>query len=196
MKYENIYSSEKSIIFDGPLLISPKIFQDNRGYFYESWNQKLFNNIIGKTISFCQDNHSSSSKGVLRGLHYQIEPISQGKLLRVTAGSIFDVIVDLRKTSKTFGKWAGVQLDNIKKQQLWIPSGFAHGFLTISNFAEVQYKTTNYWSKDHEKTILWNDDQINIVWPLEKLMKQKLIISNKDMAGKSLEFMKNSGFVF
>jgi len=196
MKYENIYSSEKSIIFDGPLLISPKIFQDERGYFYESWNQKLFNNIIGKTVSFCQDNHSSSSKGVLRGLHYQIEPIPQGKLLRVTSGSIFDVIVDLRKTSKTFGKWAGVKLDNIKKQQLWIPSGFAHGFLTISDFAEVQYKTTNYWSKDHEKTILWNDERINIIWPLEKLMKQKLIISNKDMAGKSLEFMKNSGFVF
>ena len=195
MKYEKVYSSKK-LFFNGPLLITPNIFQDERGYFYESWNQKLFNNILSKSISFCQDNHSKSSKGVLRGLHYQTEPLSQGKLIRTTIGVIFDVIVDLRKYSPTFGEWAGVELDDITKNQLWIPDGFAHGFLTLSDFAEVQYKTTNYWSKNYEKTILWNDDQLNIIWPLEKLIKQKPIISSKDMLGNSLEFMKKSGFVF
>ena len=195
MKYEKVYSSKK-IFLNGPLLITPNIFQDERGYFYESWNQKLFNNILSKSISFCQDNHSKSSKGVLRGLHYQTEPLSQGKLIRTTIGVIYDVIVDLRKYSPTFGEWAGVELDNITKNQLWIPDGFAHGFLTLSDFAEVQYKTTNYWSKNYEKTILWNDTQLNISWPLYKLMDNKPIISNKDMQGKTFEFMKKSGFVF
>ena len=195
MKYEKICTL-KNVFFDGPLLITPKIFQDERGFFYESWNQKSFNDILSKSISFCQDNHSNSSKGVLRGMHYQTEPFSQGKLVRTTIGKIFDVFVDLRKNSPTFGEWAGVELDSIKKNQLWIPEGFAHGFLTLSDLAEVQYKTTNYWSKNHEKTILWNDSQINISWPIHKLMGENPIISNKDIEGKTFEYIKTAGFVF
>ena len=195
MRYEKIFSS-KNKFFNGPLLITPKIFQDERGFFYESWNQKSFNDILCESISFCQDNHSKSSKGVLRGLHFQTEPVSQGKLIRTTLGVIYDVIVDLRENYPTFGEWAGVELDNIKKNQLWIPKGFAHGFLTLSDFAEVQYKTTNYWSKKYEKTILWNDSKLNIAWPLYKLMGKKLTISSKDMEGKTFEFITKSGFIF
>ena len=195
MQYEKIFSA-RNVVLDGPLLITPKIFEDHRGFFYESWNENIFNKNVGKKIDFCQDNHSKSSMGVLRGLHYQIEPEAQSKLIRTTIGSIFDVIVDLRKESLTFGEWAGVELDQFNKKQLWIPDGFAHGFLTLSEFAEVQYKTTKFWSKEHEKSLLWNDNKLKIKWPTEKLMGMRPIISNKDKDALSFEKIKELGFIF
>ena len=194
MKYEKIISA-RNVVFDGPLLITPTIFDDQRGFFYESWNKNIFNKTVGKKIDFCQDNHSKSTQGVLRGLHYQIEPEAQSKLIRTTIGSIFDVIVDLRKDSPTFGQWAGVELDQFNKKQLWIPDGFAHGFLTLSKFAEVQYKTTKFWSREHEKSLLWNDSKLKIKWPSEKLMGRNPIISNKDKNALTFEAIIDLGFV-
>ena len=195
MQYEKIISNRNEV-FNGPLLISPTIFKDVRGFFYESWNENIFNKTVEKKVDFCQDNHSKSSKGVLRGLHYQIEPESQSKLVRTTLGSIFDVIVDLRKDSITFGQWAGVELDQLNKKQLWIPDGFAHGFLTLSEFAEVQYKTSKFWSKEHEKCLLWNDNKLKIKWPTEKLIGSKPIISNKDKNALTFEAIMELGFIF
>ena len=172
--------SEKGIEFKGLLLITPKIFKDQRGFFYESWNSISFDKIINSKINFVQDNHSSSIKGVLRGLHYQTSPFPQGKLVRCISGKIFDVVVDLRKNSKTFGMWFGVELSSENKKQIWIPEGFAHGFLTISNIAEVLYKTTDYWNKDCEKSIRWDDKTLAINWPLNKLNKECPILSKKD----------------
>jgi dTDP-4-dehydrorhamnose 3,5-epimerase len=147
------------------LLIEPEIFGDNRGFFFESFNQENFEKIIGKKINFVQDNHSKSIKGVLRGLHYQLPPKAQGKLIRVTQGEVFDVVVDLRQTSVTFGKWIGEILSAENKKQIWIPEGFAHGFLTLSDTAEFLYKTTNFYSLEHEHSIIWNDPNIGINWP-------------------------------
>ena len=195
MQCEKIISA-KNVVFDGPLLITPTTFDDHRGFFYESWNEKLFNKTVGKKIDFCQDNHSKSSVGVLRGLHFQIVPEAQSKLIRTTLGSIFDVIVDLRKDSQTFGQWAGVELDQVNKRQIWIPEGFAHGFLTLSEFAEVQYKTTKFWSREHEKSLLWNDSKLKINWPTKKLIGKKPIISNKDKNALTFEMLIESGFVF
>jgi dTDP-4-dehydrorhamnose 3,5-epimerase len=150
------------------LLIEPQVFGDGRGFFFESFNQNKFEDAIGRKINFVQDNHSKSVKGVLRGLHYQLPPKAQGKLVRVIQGEVFDVAVDLRKSSPTFGEWVGEVLSGDNKKQLWIPEGFAHGFLTLSDTAEFLYKTTDFYSKDHEQAITWNDKSLLINWPTEK----------------------------
>jgi dTDP-4-dehydrorhamnose 3,5-epimerase len=163
------------------LLIEPKIFGDERGFFFESFSQRIFDEAVGRPVSFVQDNHSKSRRGVLRGLHYQIQN-SQGKLVRVTEGEVFDVAVDIRRSSLTFGKWAGVHLSADNKKQLWIPPGFAHGFLVLSDTAEFLYKTTDYYTPAHERCILWNDASLAIAWPLQ----QQPALSVKDTAGLSL----------
>ena len=145
-------------------IIMPKTFEDERGIFYESFNQKVFSNLIGQKITFVQDNHSRSKKGVLRGMHYQLPPLAQAKLVRVVQGKIFDVAVDIRQSSSTFGQWVGEILSAKNKRQLWIPEGFAHGFLTLSSSAEVLYKTTNYYFRESERSIRWNDPSIGIDW--------------------------------
>ncbi|NVZ72974.1 dTDP-4-dehydrorhamnose 3,5-epimerase [Pseudomonas costantinii] len=149
------------------LLFEPKVFGDERGFFYESFNQKVFEETIGRSVHFVQDNHSKSVRGVLRGLHYQIKQ-TQGKLVRVTQGEVFDVVVDLRKSSPTFGKWAGVHLSASNKAQLWIPEGFAHGFVVLSESAEFLYKTTDYWAPEHERSLMWNDPELAIDWPISE----------------------------
>ena len=146
-------------------IIEPAVFGDERGFFFESFNQAKFNQAVGCDVQFVQDNHSRSSKGVLRGLHYQLPPHPQGKLVRCVVGEVFDVAVDIRKSSPTFGQWVGVYLSAENKRQLWIPPGFAHGFLTLSEYAEFLYKTTDYWAKDCEQAIIWNDPSIAIDWP-------------------------------
>ncbi len=173
----------KETLFEGPLIIKNKVFYDKRGYFKESWNQKEFNQLIGSNIIFVQDNHSLSFRGVLRGMHYQKAPMSQGKLLRCIKGKIFDVIVDIRENSPTYMKWKGLELFENDHKQLWIPKGFAHGFLTLSNKAEVQYKTTEYWSKKHEETIKWDDPKISINWPIIEKFPST---SEKDNSAKNL----------
>ena len=174
MDIQNL-SSNKGNILEGVYIIKPKVYKDNRGFFYESWNQQLFNKAVGKEVKFLQDNHSSSNLGVLRGLHYQVEPKPQGKLVRCVSGSVFDVAVDIRKSSPTFGEWTSVVLDNFNKRMFWIPVGFAHGFLALEENSEVLYKTNEYWSNDHDRSIRWNDKNININWPINKP-----IISKKD----------------
>jgi dTDP-4-dehydrorhamnose 3,5-epimerase len=164
------------------LLIEPQVFGDERGLFFESFNQKKFEETIGRKIFFVQDNHSKSLKGVLRGLHYQLPPHAQGKLVRVIQGEVFDVAVDLRQSSPTFGKWVGEVLSSNNKKQLWIPEGFAHGFLTLSDSAEFLYKTTDFYSKAHERAIHWNDETIGIQWGFEHP-----ILSNKDDAAFSFK---------
>ncbi len=163
------------------LIIEPRVFGDSRGFFYESFNQKAFNDATGLDVSFVQDNHSRSAKGVLRGLHYQIRQ-PQGKLVRVVRGAVFDVAVDLRKGSATFGKWVGVELNEANNRQLWIPQGFAHGFLVTSESADFLYKTTDYYAPQHERCIAWNDPTLDIRWPIDQLPS----LSLKDMDGRSL----------
>lgn len=176
----------------GPLLIEIKSFDDKRGYFYEKWNQKNFDKLIGRPIKFVQDNISKSVKGVLRGLHYQILPRSQAKLVSCIYGEIFDVAVDIRKSSPTFGSWIGAILNESNKSQLWIPDGFAHGFLSLSNQAIVHYKTTNYWSAEHERSIAWDDEDIKIKWPLDFLEGYETIVSEKDKGAIKFINIKNS----
>ena len=147
------------------LVVEPKVFGDARGFFFESYNEKALAAAVGRPLSFVQDNHSLSSRGVLRGLHYQL-PHPQGKLVRVVRGEVFDVAVDLRRASPTFGRWVGETLSAENKRQLWIPEGFAHGFVVLSDAAEFLYKTTDYWYPEHERTILWNDPDLAIPWPL------------------------------
>jgi dTDP-4-dehydrorhamnose 3,5-epimerase len=163
------------------LLIEPDIFEDSRGFFLESFNHAKFEQIIGRKIQFVQDNHSKSIKGVLRGLHYQ-DPKSQGKLVRVIRGEIFDVAVDIREGSPTFGKWAAEILSEENKRQLWVPEGFAHGFLTLSDVAEVLYKVSDYYAPEFEKCIIWNDPDLNIKWPIKSLP----LLSLKDHQGNRL----------
>ncbi|WP_338883812.1 dTDP-4-dehydrorhamnose 3,5-epimerase [Xenorhabdus sp. TH1] len=158
------------------LIFEPKVFCDDRGFFFESFSQKIFEEAVGRKVEFVQDNHSKSCKGVLRGLHYQLAPYAQGKLVRCVVGEVFDVAVDIRKSSPTFGKWVGVNLSAENKRQLWIPEGFAHGFLVLSETAEFIYKTTNFYFHTHEKSIVWNDDIINISWP----NNERIILSEKD----------------
>ncbi len=164
------------------LIIEPRVFGDDRGFFYESFNARRFAELTGISKNFVQDNHSKSAKNVLRGLHYQIQQ-PQGKLVRVVAGEVFDVAVDIRKDSPTFSQWVGVTLSADNKRQLWIPEGFAHGFVVISASAEFLYKTTDYWAPEHERSILWNDPTIDIQWPID----EEPILSGKDIAGKLLE---------
>ncbi|HCQ50122.1 MULTISPECIES: dTDP-4-dehydrorhamnose 3,5-epimerase [Achromobacter] len=163
------------------LLIEPKVFGDARGFFYESYNQKAFEAAVGMAVDFVQDNHSRSVKGVLRGLHYQIQQ-AQGKLVRVVQGSVFDVAVDIRRSSPTFGQWVGAMLTEENKHQLWVPAGFAHGFLVLSDTAEFLYKTTDYYAPEHERCIAWNDPDLNIDWP----MGVEPTLSVKDGQGQSL----------
>ena len=164
------------------LIIEPKVFGDARGFFYESFNKKMLAEKAGITAGFVQDNHSRSSKNVLRGLHYQIQH-AQGKLVRVIEGEVFDVAVDLRRSSSTFGKWIGVNLSKENKRMLWIPPGFAHGFLTLSETCEFLYKTTDYWHPEHERSLLWSDPTISIDWP--HVSEPQL--NAKDAAGKRLQ---------
>ena len=166
------------------LILEPKVFGDARGFFMESYNAKAFHDATGLAPNFVQDNHSRSGKGVLRGLHYQIEQ-AQGKLVRVTRGSVFDVAVDLRKASPTFGQWAGVELSEENNRQLWIPPGFAHGFLVTSDSADFLYKTTDYYAPQFERSLLWNDPTVGVAWPLHLLAGEPLL-SAKDVAGKVL----------
>lgn len=146
-------------------IIEPAVFGDERGFFFESFNQVKFDTAVGYPVQFVQDNHSRSARGVLRGLHYQLPPHPQGKLVRCTLGEVFDVAVDIRKSSPTFGQWVGVHLSAENKRQFWIPAGFAHGFITLSEHAEFLYKTTDFWSKECEQAIIWNDPEIGIEWP-------------------------------
>jgi dTDP-4-dehydrorhamnose 3,5-epimerase len=161
------------------ILFEPKVFGDERGFFYESFNQQTFNKLTGLNVQFVQDNHSKSQKGVLRGLHYQLPPKAQGKLVRVVQGEVFDVAVDIRKDSPTFGQWVSAILSAENKQQLWIPEGFAHGFLTLSETAEFLYKTTDYYAPEMERCIVWNDEEIGIDWPIDK----EPFLSVKDKLG-------------
>jgi dTDP-4-dehydrorhamnose 3,5-epimerase len=163
------------------LIIEPKLFSDARGFFYESYNQKAFSEKAGISVDFVQDNHSRSAQNVLRGLHYQVKQ-PQGKLVRAIAGAIFDVAVDIRKSSPTFGQWVGCLLSAENKRQLWIPSGFAHGFLVVSEAAEVLYKTTDYYAPQHERCLLWNDPDLAIDWPLI----DSPVLSAKDQVGQPL----------
>ncbi|TAN48191.1 MAG: dTDP-4-dehydrorhamnose 3,5-epimerase [Methylococcaceae bacterium] len=163
-------------------ILEPKVFGDERGFFYESFNQRVFTQLTGVDAAFVQDNHSRSRKGVLRGLHYQIQQ-AQGKLVRVVAGAVFDVAADIRRSSPTFGRWVGVHLSADNRRQLWIPPGFAHGFLVVSEYAEFLYKTTDYYAPEHERSILWNDAELGIAWPLDGEPN----LSAKDMAGIALK---------
>jgi len=169
------------------LLIEPEIFGDDRGFFFESFNQENFEKVTGKKINFVQDNHSKSVKGVLRGLHYQLPPKAQGKLVRITQGEVFDVVVDLRQSSVSFGKWVGEILSAENKKQIWIPEGFAHGFLTLSDTAEFLYKTTDFYSLENEHSISWNDPNIGIKWP-----DSNIVLSAKDKAANT--FLKSVYF--
>jgi dTDP-4-dehydrorhamnose 3,5-epimerase len=164
------------------LLIEPRVFGDVRGFFFESFNERSFAQATGVTASFVQDNHSRSARGVLRGLHYQIRQ-PQGKLVRVAVGEVFDVAVDLRRPSPTFGKWVGALLSAENKMQMWVPPGFAHGFMVLSDAAEFLYKTTDYYAPEHEQCIAWNDPAIGIEWPKTAQPPQ---LSAKDLAGASL----------
>jgi dTDP-4-dehydrorhamnose 3,5-epimerase len=148
------------------LVIEPKVFGDARGFFFESWNQKAFDEAVGAPVHFVQDNHSRSTKGVLRGLHYQLKQ-AQGKLVRVIAGEVYDVVVDLRRSSPTFGRWVGERLCAENPRMLWVPAGFAHGFLVTSESADFLYKTTDYYAPAHERTLLWNDPAVGVAWPLD-----------------------------
>jgi dTDP-4-dehydrorhamnose 3,5-epimerase len=167
---------------DGLLVLEPRVFGDDRGFFYESFNARRFGELTGVTAEFVQDNHSRSAKGVLRGLHYQIQQ-AQGKLVRATAGSVFDVAVDIRKSSPTFGQWFGTELSAENKRQMWIPPGFAHGFVVTSDSAEFLYKTTDYWAPEHERAILWNDPAVGIQWPA---LDAAPLLSGKDQAAALL----------
>ncbi len=183
-------------VLDGPLILTPKLLEDERGYFYESWNKNTFDDLVNKKTNFLQDNHTRSSQGVLRGLHYQIAPMEQEKLVKCSLGSIFDVAVDLRKTSHTYGCWGGVKLNEENKKQLWVPEGFAHGFLTLSEYAEVQYKTTSFWNKDYERSIKWNDATINIAWPMNELKGFNILVSKKDKLAPMLREAEDAGDIF
>ena len=158
------------------------MFGDDRGFFFESFNHAQFEQAISRQVSFVQDNHSRSAKNVLRGLHYQIQQ-PQGKLVRVTSGEVFDVAVDLRKSSPTFGQWVGEFLTGENKKQMWIPEGFAHGFLVLSDYAEFLYKTTDYYAPSHERCLIWNDATVNVEWPLQSTP----LLSGKDVQGAKFE---------
>ena len=185
----NNLTSNKGNILDEVFIIEPLVSKDNRGFFYESWNQSLFNKAVNEEVKFLQDNHSLSNIGVLRGLHYQIEPKPQGKLVRCVSGSVFDVAVDIRKSSPTFGEWASIVLDNINKLMIWIPVGFAHGFLALEENSEVLYKASELWSKEQDRSIRWDDKDINIDWPLKDINCFEPRLSEKD---SKAPFLKNA----
>jgi dTDP-4-dehydrorhamnose 3,5-epimerase len=187
-------------VMDGPLLLTPQVFGDERGFFFESWNQGRFDQAVATPTAFVQDNHSRSSRGVLRGLHYQLPPHPQGKLVRCTLGAILDVAVDLRRSSPTFGQWVAAELSAGNHRQLWVPVGFAHGFLTLSENAEVLYKASGYWNKACERAIRWDDPQLAIAWPLEQItagqQPTEPLLSEKDAAAPSLAEAREAGDLF
>ena len=164
------------------LIIEPKVFGDERGFFFESFNQRAFDEATGLSLPFVQDNHSKSAKNVLRGLHYQLPPQAQGKLVRVVAGEVFDVAVDIRRDSPNFGQWASAVLSAENRRQLWIPPGFAHGFLVLSDSAEFLYKTTDYYAPEFERCIVWNDPTLAIEWPA---LNGEPLLSGKDAKGRA-----------
>ena len=168
---------------EGVLIIEPKVFGDERGFFFESFNQRAFNEAVGQPVDFVQDNHSRSAKGVLRGLHFQRPPHAQGKLVRVTQGSVFDVAVDIRPDSATFGRWVGVELSGANHRQMWIPAGLAHGFLVTSDSADFLYKTTDYYRPESEGSVRWDDPDLAIAWPLDGITPA---LSAKDAAAPAL----------
>jgi dTDP-4-dehydrorhamnose 3,5-epimerase len=185
---------------EGPLLLTPRVFGDDRGYFLESWNERGFAQCLGVEAGalpvFRQDNQSRSCRGVLRGLHYQLEPEPQGKLVRCVEGEIFDVAVDIRRSSPTFGQWVGAELSAENQQQLWVPVGFGHGFLTLSEVAEVLYKASGFWSKGCERSLLWSDPELAIAWPLEHLGGSEPLLAEKDAAAPLLAEAMAAGEVF
>lgn len=187
MNFKKILNN-KGEILEGPLILEPKVFNDERGFFLESWNKNTIKYILKKDINFVQDNHSFSKKGVLRGMHFQANPFQQNKLIRCLSGEIYDVIIDLRKNSKTFATWAGIILNEKNLKEFWIPTGFAHGFITLSNTANVLYKTDEYWDKKSENALIWNDKIINIKWPETN---SEIIISDKDREANTLNELKN-----
>ena len=195
MQVDQLRSVQGQLI-DGPLLITPPAFGDDRGWFYESWNQRKFDDAVGEAVVFSQDNHSRSVQGVLRGLHYQLAPEPQAKLVRASLGSIFDVAVDIRQSSPTFGQWVGAELTAENKSQLWVPEGFAHGFLTLSDVAEVQYKARGFWNKNCERAIVWNDPEIAITWPLARLERKDVSLSSKDAGASGFKAAASAGDVF
>ena len=166
-----------------PLLLDSQVFTDDRGFFFESFNHRRFDALVGEHVAFVQDNHSRSSRGVLRGLHYQLPPAPQGKLVRVSLGAVYDVAVDIRRSSPTFGAWVGHELSEDNFKQFWIPPGFAHGFLALTDLADVQYKTTEYYSPELDRSLRWDDAEIGISWPLAEVTP---IVSPKDQAAPSL----------
>jgi dTDP-4-dehydrorhamnose 3,5-epimerase len=173
----------------GVLILEPRVFGDDRGFFMESWNRKTFAEAVGVHVDFVQDNHSSSTRGVLRGLHLQTHPKAQGKLVRVITGSVFDVAVDVDPQSPTFRQWVGVELNAQNRRQLWIPAGYAHGFFTLSEHAEMLYKATDYYAPNCEKCILWNDPELSIPWPLAE--GESPTLSAKDLDGSTLQEFLN-----
>ena len=195
MQFEQLKTSTGQTM-EGPLLMTPRCFGDDRGWFFESWNRRSFDEAVGETVVFSQDNHSRSIQGVLRGLHYQLAPEPQAKLVRATVGAIYDVAVDIRRGSPTFGSWVGAELSAENKSQLWIPEGFAHGFLTLSSVAEVQYKARGFWNKSCERAIVWNDADLAIAWPIELLEGAEVSLSGKDAEASSFQAAARAGVVF
>jgi dTDP-4-dehydrorhamnose 3,5-epimerase len=189
---------------EGPLLLTPAVYGDDRGHFLESWNRRRFADLLGVPLDaapvFDQDNQSLSCRGVLRGLHYQLPPEPQGKLVRCVAGEIFDVAVDLRRSSATYGQWLGARLSGENHQQLWVPAGFAHGFLTLSSTAQVLYKTSGFWNRDCERAIRWDDPRLGIEWPLADLDSgaepMQPLLSPKDAIAPNLAAAEAAGDVF
>ena len=190
MEIKEIFSNKQKIL-NGAFLIEHTIYSDNRGFFLESWNKKIFNKLIKKEICFVQDNHSCSKRGVLRGLHYQKHPFGQAKLVSCIKGEILDVIVDIRKSSETFGEWASIKLNSDEKKHLWIPIGFAHGFLTISQEAELFYKTSEYWNKENEVTLNWSDPFFSINWGIT----EDIFLSEKDQNGIFIKDLDKSSLL-
>ena len=180
---------------NGPKLIKPNIYKDSRGFFYESWNQKKYNEVLEDKVTFYQDNISRSKKDVIRGLHYQLSPKKQGKLVRCTIGTIFDIAVDVRKDSSTFGEWVCIQLSSELHEQFWIPEGFAHGFLVLTNYAEVHYKASNFWEPKLERSIIWNDKDLSINWPLKTQKIENPILNKKDADAYTLKELIDKGEV-
>ena len=204
MSVEPLFTTNGELV-EGPLLFIPQTFGDDRGFFYESWNQRRFHSdlIAAGTpsaevdaLQFRQDNHSRSNRGVLRGLHFQLPPEPQGKLVRCSVGAIFDVAVDLRLDSPSFGQWVAAELSAQNHHQLWVPVGFAHGFLTLSDIAEVQYKASGFWNRSCERSLRWDDPTIAIAWPLERAAVETPLLAEKDAVAPLFDALKAGGEVF
>jgi dTDP-4-dehydrorhamnose 3,5-epimerase len=199
MQVEQLRTTSGQLI-EGPLLLTTRVFADERGFFLESWNQRVFAEALGVPLEeaplFRQDNQSQSVRGVLRGLHYQLQPEPQAKLVRCTSGEIFDVAVDIRRSSPTFAQWVGARLSGENHAQLWVPVGFAHGFLTLSESADVLYKASGFWNRDCERSLRWNDPTIAIDWPLKLLRGQQVLLAEKDAAAPTFEQALGAGEVF